>query len=227
MNTAIVIPAKNEQATIYNLVQSCNDIGDVIVINDGSIDNTERLARRAGAKVITHKESRHIAQSVLHGFETALTGKYDYIVQMDAGGSHHSLDMPHLLYPLEQNQADMVIGSRLIDGGSSEQPLLRWFLTRCGSMFVRFATGLEIKDLTSGYKAFNTKVLYDLYCTGAFGVIGARAHGFQFEFTQQVHLAGYRIKEVPIKYVATNSSLDNAVMWDAIKTLGRVWRRKR
>lgn len=230
MKIVTVIPAKNEYLTIYNLVQQCKTYGDVIVVNDGSSDNTAQLAQLAGAHVISHHIGKHIAQSVLDGFRIALSHYYScaIIIQMDAGGSHNPSAIPRLVKPIQDGRADMTIGSRLLyTKYTGKQTLLRRLLTQYGSWAVRKLTGMPYRDLTSGYKAFRTDMLHSLQDTGKFNTIKSYAHGFQFEFTHQIWLAGYRIKEIPIYYIATNSSLNCGVFWDAILTLWRVWGRRK
>lgn len=225
-NIAIVIAAYNEADNIADVVRKTAQYGEVIVVDDASTDDTAALARLAGATVVRHEVNTHIKQAFIDGFRHALRLGPTYIVQMDAGLSHDPDEIPTLVDALRE--ADMVIGSRCVDGGRLiKQPLRRRALSWGGSLLVRMATGMKIRDLTSGYKAYRRSVLQVLDARGFLDRLKARTFAFQFELSSCIHRLGYRIKEVPITYRATGSSLNLSVVWEALGIWMRLlWERQ-
>lgn len=218
---AIVIAAYNEADNITKVVEGCTQHGQVIVVNDASKDDTATLAERAGAMVVSHKTNTHIKQAFLDGFRAALDIGARRILQMDAGLSHDPGEIPRFLDALDD--ADMVIGSRFVPGGRLvDQPANRRRLSKVGSFLVRAATGMQVADLTSGFKGFRRHVLDALFAGDAIRHIRARAFAFQFELTYEVHRMGFRIVEVPITYTATGSSLNRKVVYEALGACGRL-----
>ena len=213
---SIVIAAYNEADTIAEIVARCRQYGEVIVVDDASSDQTASLALQAGATMLRHSSNTHIKQSFVDGFRQALTMNSRYIIQMDAGLSHNPDEIPKLLAPLREN-ADMTIGSRFIKGGALiNQPIHRRLLSQFGSALVRFATSMTIVDLTSGFKGYKGSVLSRLDSEGVLDRLRSRAFAFQFELTSEIYSRGFTIEEVPITYQATKSSLDKAIVLEAI-----------
>jgi predicted SAM-dependent methyltransferase/glycosyltransferase involved in cell wall biosynthesis len=223
---AIVIAAYNEADNMVEVVARARPHGHVIVVDDASTDDTAELARQAGATVLRHATNTHIRQAFVDGFRYALKSKAKYVVQMDAGLSHDAEEIPRLLGALDG--ADMVIGSRCIEGGwLVRQPFRRRALSWAGSLLVRAATGTRTRDLTSGFKAYRRGVLEHLDRRGILDRLKARAFAFQFELSSCIHRAGFRIEEVPITYRATGSSLNRAVVLEALWIwMGMFWRRR-
>lgn len=212
---AVVIAAYNEADNIADVVRKAAEHAEVIVVDDASTDDTGALARQAGATIVRHEVKTHIKQAFIDGFRHALRSGPKYIVQMDAGLSHDPDEIPTLVNALRE--ADVVIGSRCVDGGRLiKQPLRRRALSWGGSLLVRMATGMKIKDLTSGFKAYRRSVLQVLDARGFLDRLEARTFAFQFELSSRIHRLGYRIKEVPITYRATGSSLNLSVVWEAL-----------
>ena len=149
MKISVVFPAKNESATIGTMVsrvrQHYPDV-EVIVVNDGSTDNTAAVAEAAGAKVIYHAYSKGNGAAIKSGTRAA-TG--DVIVFMDADGQHEAADIPRLLTKLEQGH-DMVVGARQAGSQASVgRGLANGFYNRLAT----YMTGHRVEDLTSGFRA--------------------------------------------------------------------------
>jgi dolichol-phosphate mannosyltransferase len=221
--TAVVIAAYNEADNIAEVVSQARRHGEVIVVDDASTDETATLARQAGAALVRHETNTHIKQAFVDGFRCALQTDAKYIVQMDAGLSHSTDEIPNLVGAL--SDADMAIGSRCVNGGRLiNQPLRRRLLSWGGSLLVRRATGMKIRDLTSGFKAYRRSLLHGLDAEGVLDRLKARKFAFQFELSGHIHRRGYRIAEVPITYRATGSSLNHTVVVEALRIwLGLLW----
>jgi glycosyltransferase involved in cell wall biosynthesis len=152
MNISIVLPAKNEAKNITAVLQSIQALdlnAEVLVINDGSTDNTAELAELAGAKVISHPYSQGNGAAIKTGARNA-TG--DITVFMDGDGQHNPVDIPMFLQKMEEGY-DMVVGARNV---KSQASLLRRIGNAFYNRFATIMTGHKIDDLTSGFRAVKT-----------------------------------------------------------------------
>src|SRR5690606_8344659 len=116
----VIIPAYNEQGAIYHVVNGVRQAlphADVLVINDGSLDNTALEAEAAGALVVEHPFNLGIGGAVQTGLKFARNQGYDYVIRLDGDGQHNADEIQLLLDVLRSRQADMVIGSRFLDAG--------------------------------------------------------------------------------------------------------------
>jgi glycosyltransferase involved in cell wall biosynthesis len=145
---AVLIPAWNEEATVADVVGKIREVGlyDVIVINDASTDHTADRAAAAGAGVLSLPVNLGAWGATQTGIRFALKKGYRQVITMDADGQHLSSAIPHLLAPINAGNADMVIGSCTERGSHARKMAWRFF---------RGITGLEIEDLTSGFRAYD------------------------------------------------------------------------
>lgn len=149
MKLTIVLPAKNEAKNITAVLQSINSLNlgaEVMVINDGSTDNTAELARQGGAKVISHPYSQGNGAAIKTGARNA---NGDIIIFMDGDGQHNPVDIPMFLEKMEEGY-DMVVGARNV---KSQASLLRRIGNGFYNRFATLMTGHKIDDLTSGFRA--------------------------------------------------------------------------
>ena len=192
----VIVPAYNEGENIEKTVEEILSLklpAQVVVINDGSCDDTAFCARKAGAAVVSLPFNLGIGGAVQTGFQFALREGYDIALQVDGDGQHDSGCLKDLLKPLFSNQADMVIGSRFLP------PYLGYrssFVRRIGIHFfaylISFLTGVRITDPTSGFRAYNRKMI------GIFA--GEYPHDFpEPEAVVIAKRYGARIIEVPVK----------------------------
>jgi glycosyltransferase involved in cell wall biosynthesis len=185
-----ILPAYNEEVSIGSVVLRAREYADrVIVIDDGSLDRTAEVAELAGAEVIRHPRNRGKGAALKTGFE-ALNGS-DIIVTIDTDGQHDPADIPLLVEPIRTGQADMVNGSRYINGNKKDTPVYR----RLGQVILDKVTnldsGLTVTDSQSGFRAFSSK------SKDAFQF---KQNGLAIESEMLVDAAeaGLRIKEVEI-----------------------------
>jgi glycosyltransferase involved in cell wall biosynthesis len=145
---AVLIPAWNEEATVADVVSKIREVCpyDVIVINDASTDQTAGRAAAAGARVLNLPVNLGAWGAIQTGIRFALKKGYRQVVTMDADGQHLSSAIPHLMAPITAGNADMVIGSCTERGSQARKIAWRFF---------RGMTGLEIEDLTSGFRAYD------------------------------------------------------------------------
>ncbi|WP_027625717.1 glycosyltransferase family 2 protein [Clostridium lundense] len=166
MKYLAIIPAYNEEKNIYKVVREIKDSNfekgsnvefDVVVINDGSNDNTELEAKRAGAKVLNLGINLGIGGAVQTGYLYALYNGYDAAVQIDGDGQHSSKDLGRLANELNDSDVDMVIGSRFICKSNYKPSVCRKLGIRYFSKLVSFLCKSSYYDTTSGYRMVNKR----------------------------------------------------------------------
>ncbi|TAH34909.1 MAG: glycosyltransferase family 2 protein [Planctomycetota bacterium] len=215
----VVIPAYNEEETIEEVVRRSQKHCDVCVVDDCSKDRTpEILASIPGVHVVRHQQNTHIAGAVLDGMRYALGNGYDYAVTMDAGLSHNPDELPRFL---QCEPADLVIGAR--DPGQVQGvPLRRRVLSRCGTFLMNSALSdrnrngpKRLRDCTSGYRRYSRRAMEVLTTA----TLRSRAFDFLLESLAVLSRSGCSIREVPISYKFTNSSLN----WRIVREALRMW----
>jgi len=200
----MVIPTYNEAdnlAWIVDRVRRAVPEADVLVVDDNSPDGTGELADKLAAddpqvSVLHRVEKKGLGAAYLHGFKVALERGYHVIGEMDADGSHQPEQLPGLLTALEE--ADLVLGSRWVPGGSVVNwPLSRKALSRGGNLYTRLLLGIPIRDVTGGFRLFRRTTLeaIDLPSVQSVG------YCFQADLARRTVQAGLRVREVPIEFV--------------------------
>ncbi len=203
MRGLVIVPTYNERHNIESLVHAIMDLGqglDVLVVDDNSPDGTGEIAlgiKKANPRV--HVLSRPKKQGLKHaymaGYQWALSGAYDPIIQMDADFSHNPKAIP--LFLKEARSHDLVIGSRYMDGGGTANlGLHRLALSHLANRGLRHATDMPFTDLTSGYKCFKRKALLSI----DLGAVKSRGYIFQVEMSHLAWKNDLRIKEIPIVF---------------------------
>jgi len=210
----VCITAKNEEATIGEIVSSLRGY-PVYVADDGSSDDTGIVAQSAGAKtVVRHNKPWGIGPSLMQLWRMALEDGCERIAQLDAGGSHAPDQLSRLLWsgPI----ADVVVGSRFMKGSDYIGNPTRHYMSRLTTAMCNFAqVGAHHTDWTSGYRVFSAETVAYLLDRRYF----AKMHGWQIEVLAWAGYAGFSIAEIPISYIAGESSFDLKVANEAF----RVW----
>jgi dolichol-phosphate mannosyltransferase len=135
---------------------------------------------------------------------------------MDADGSHRPEDLPRMLAALEEQNADLVIGSRYVKGGKIVNwPLFRLLLSRCGNIYIHVVMGMKVRDVTAGYRIFRRSTLE------AIGLETVESGGyiFQTDLTRRVNNLGMKIVEVPITFVEREigvSKMNKSIMYESL-----------
>ena len=198
------MPTFNEAGNIQNAVSRLfenNSNVDLLIVDDSSPDGTGKLADdlATGNKRISvlHRAGKEgLGAAYIAGFRWAFERGYDYLVEMDADGSHRPEDLPKLLAVCEN--FDLVIGSRYVRGGKTMNwPFYRQWLSRGGNIYARIMLGSKLNDMTAGFRVFNAGFLknFDLES------INARGYSFQIEMAYRTIRSGGRTAEVPITFV--------------------------
>ncbi len=226
----VVLPTYNERLNLEAVLTGilAHPFTRVLVVDDGSPDGTgalaDELAARSGGRIeVLHRSGeRGLGVAYLDGIRRALTSDADAIGQMDADLSHDPKYLPDLLAGLEQDHADLVIGSRYLHGVSVVNwPLHRIALSAFANRYIRTVTGLSPRDCTSAFRIWRREALAKV------AVHNPRANGYAFltEMLYQAARAGLRITERPIVFVERqkgHSKVSNRVLMESLWTPWRL-----
>lgn len=212
-----IIPAYNEEECIVRTVKNITDYNkknkteyDVLVINDGSTDNTEKVLVDNKINHIKLINNLGIGGAVQTGYKYALENNYDYAIQFDGDGQHNVLYTEKILEPLRTNKADMVIGSRFIeDIDTFKSSAARRLGIKIISIFIKLTTGKKIYDTTSGMRAINRKLINEF--SGYYPV----------EYPEPVSTTlmlkkGYKVDEVSVEMNERESGVSSIRAWKNI-----------
>ncbi|KRA28244.1 dolichol-phosphate mannosyltransferase [Nocardioides sp. Root614] len=200
----MVVPTFNEAenlAWIVGRVRQAQPGVDVLVVDDGSPDGTGRIADELSADDpqvhVLHRTAKGgLGAAYLAGFGWAITQGYDVIGEMDADGSHQPEQLHRLLDAL--HDADLVIGSRWIPGGSVVNwPWQREALSRGGNLYVRVLLGISVRDATAGYRLFRRATLEKIRLQE----VRSTGYVFQTDMVTRTLRGGMTVREVPIEFV--------------------------
>jgi glycosyltransferase involved in cell wall biosynthesis len=153
----IVIPAFNEAATIGPIVRECRPFGLVIVVDDGSLDSTARIAAAEGAIVLRNPANLGKGASLWRGMLAALEARADKVVTLDGDGQHRPEDVPALLACSRKNPRRIVLGSRR--AGSRAAPRARYIANRVADFWISWAARQPIEDSQCGFRVYPAEVL--------------------------------------------------------------------
>ncbi len=190
---AIVIPAYNEEATIFDVVQAALKQSEkVIVVVDGSVDKTIEKLEGLPITLIIHEENKGKAASLWDGFMAALELDIDAIITIDGDGQHAAEDIPLLLNKAIEFPNDIIIGARLAD--KSAIPAKRYYANKLANFWVGWAAGYAIADSQSGFRLY-PKILFE-------NLKISTEHGFVFESEILIKAAQLGVYSHPVKIPA-------------------------
>jgi dolichol-phosphate mannosyltransferase len=203
----LVLPTYNEAQNLEPFVRAAlpalraaSDHAHILIVDDGSPDGTgliaDRLAAEDDAVNVLHRDRKDgLGRAYLAGFAWALDRGADLILQMDADFSHDPADIGRIVGATAE--ADVVIGSRYVPGGSiPEWSALRRLVSRLGCRYARTVLRIDVRDLTGGFKCLRRDVLERLDLSD----IQADGYGFQIEITYRALRAGFTVVETPISF---------------------------
>ncbi|GAA3612986.1 polyprenol monophosphomannose synthase [Kineosporia mesophila] len=219
----VIIPTYNELENlplILRRLRAAEPEAHVLVADDNSPDGTGELADQLAAADdhvhVMHRAGKQgLGAAYIAGFEWGLEQGYDVLVEMDADGSHPPEQLPDLLDRVEAG-ADLAIGSRYVDGGSSVNwPRRRQLLSKGANTYVALALNLHVKDSTAGFRAFRRTTLEKLDLHD----VDSQGYCFQVDLTRRAIRQGLRVDEVPITFVEREhgtSKMDQAIVVEAL-----------
>ena len=232
---AVVVPTYNEAENLPLLARRLFQLKlpntRLIVVDDGSPDGTGEvattLASEYGERLILIQRGRKmgLGTAYVDGFSRALAEGAQYVVQMDADLSHSPENVPELIRRL--GEADVVVGSRYVLGGGFDDSWgpPRRLLSRAGNLGIRATTGVRVRDTTSGFKAFRSRVLASL----DFAKLRSKGFAFQAEVASACQRKGFSVVEHPITFAARangESKMSVGIVLEAIwRLLPLRWKR--
>jgi glycosyltransferase involved in cell wall biosynthesis len=196
MKLVVMIPAYNEEETIGSVIKEiprdCYEKVELLVIDDGSVDNTVKEAERAGAdKIISFKRNKGLAPAFRAGLETALEMDADIIVNTDADGQYNGKEIPKLIKPIIEGKADFVLGSRF-RGSIEYMPIHKKVTNRIATFATRQVSRLPISDAQTGFRAFTSDAAFHLNVMSNYTYVQ--------ETLMQAANYGLVIAEIPIEF---------------------------
>lgn len=225
MKLTVLIPALNEAETIANTIQAIpqnlknvNKL-QVLVIDDGSIDETASKAKTAGAEVISHGVNKGVGTAFQTGLEWALRNQTDILVNIDADGQFDPKDIQKLIEPILSKKVDMVVASRFTQGRPENMSKIKYWGNKRMNKLINMLAGTKFEDVSSGFRAYNRDAMLHMNLLG------------KFTYTQEVFLdlslKGLRISQIPVqvKYFPTRKSrVAGSVFKYALKTSWIIFR---
>jgi dolichol-phosphate mannosyltransferase len=200
----LILPTYNEAGNLESLVEAARAklpaAARVLVVDDDSPDGTGRIAealaeRHANVHVLHRGRKEGLGPAYVAGFRQALAHGAGLVLEMDADFSHDPAYLPRLIDGAER--ADLVLGSRYVAGGGvSDWGPLRRAISRGGSSYARHVLGVDVRDLTGGFKCYRRKVLEAI----DLDAVRARGYAFQVEMTYRAIRGGFKVVEVPIVF---------------------------
>ena len=182
MSTVVIIPALNESKHIAKIITGAKQFGQVVVVDDGSVDNTYKLAKEAGAIIISHAKNMGYGKSILDGFKYAKENNYQTLITLDGDGQHEVNEIPNFLKALQSS--DLVIGNRFLS--NSNTPTYR----KLGIKTISKLNGVE--DSQCGFRAYNKQainIIADNLCE--------KGMGASIEILKIARAHNLKISEIP------------------------------
>ena len=215
----IIIPAYNEEKNIENVIESAikdAPFCDLIVINDGSTDNTEEIVKKHGVGIISHPFNLGYGESLYSGYKYAYNKNYKNVISIDGDGQHNPTEIKELINYLNEKKTDMVIGSRYLEDNKYKTSYIR----NIGSKLLSFTTSIilrkKITDTTSGFRILNKKTIefllnHDYFTSGYFGI----------DVIILLTLNNFKIDEIPIN---VNERVHGKSMFTLLQTFYYIYK---
>jgi dolichol-phosphate mannosyltransferase len=222
----VCVPTYDERENLAPLISAIFAAApevEVLVIDDASPDGTGALADELAARdprvhVLHRARKDGLGKAYLAGFAWALERGYDLVLEMDADFSHDPRTLPSLV--ARAADADLVLGSRWVEGGSTAGwGLPRRLLSAGGSLYARTILGVPVRDLTGGFKCFRREVLEAIDLPS----VASTGYAFQIELTYRAHRAGFRVTEIPIRFEDRRVGRSKMSGRIVLEAMGRVW----
>ncbi len=223
----VCLPTYNERENLEAMLRALAPLGvRVLVIDDNSPDGTGEIADRLAGELdfvsVLHRERKEgLGPAYLAGFHRALADGAEYVLEMDCDFSHDPKDVPRLIAACEAG-ADLALGSRYVEGGGTENwGAGRRLVSFGGSFYARAMLGVGVRDLTGGFKCYRRRVLETI----DLDAIHSKGYAFQIEGTYRTLRKGFRVVEVPIRFIdrtAGHSKMSRAIFLEAVVRVPRL-----
>lgn len=214
----IIVPAHNEEGSISyvidDLVRNCPNY-DILVINDGSVDNTSSIIHELKVNIIDLPYNLGLGGALQAGYIYASNNQYDFVIQFDGDGQHIAKEINKIFTPVKEGSVDYVVGSRFINYQGFVSSAMRrigiFFLSR----LIRGLSGAKIKDVTSGFRAVNRPVIEYL------------AKNYSWDYPEvealiEIQYKQFRILEVPVRMKERHSGESYLTYWKSLYYMVKV-----
>jgi len=223
--TLVIIPTYNEIENIETILEKTFSLNlglDILIVDDNSPDKTyEKVEEIIDSKqyddklhLLLRKNKEGLGKAYISGFKYALERDYQYIIEMDADLSHNPKYLHTFLEKIKEY--DLVIGSRYVEGGDSVNwSALRKLVSYGGSLYAKTILGIDINDVTGGYKCFRREVLESINLDALI----TTGYAFQIEMNYRASIGGFRVTEIPIIFedrVAGKSKISKKIFIEAL-----------
>lgn len=224
-DSIVIIPTYNEKENISNIIKAVFGLEhrfDILVIDDNSPDGTADIVKGMQQQ---YADRLHLMQrpgklglgtAYIAGFKWALEAGYDYVIEMDADFSHNPKDLTPLHDACAKQGADVAVGSRYITGVNVVNwPMGRVIMSYYASAYVRFITGMKVRDTTAGFVCYRRQVLETINLDQ----IKFKGYAFQIEMKFTAYKLGFKIVEVPIVFVNRvlgTSKMNSSIFGEAL-----------
>ena len=194
MNICILIPAYNESKKLKALLPELKKFNlDIIVIDDGSCDNTGDVARETGVIVIRHERNLGKGDALRTGFKSILIKEYDAVITMDADLQHDARDIPDFIKAYQSENFDIILGDRM-QGLPESMPWLRFWTNKITSSIISSLTGCLMKDTQTGFRLIRRKVLEDIK-------LSTSKFDTESEILIKALAKGFKVGAIPIRTI--------------------------
>jgi len=239
-NTLIIIPTFNEEKSIGILLSQLASLKlvdaessfEVLIVDDNSDDLTHATVQELHfpwVELHVRPKKDGLGSAYKYGFTWAKKRGYEFVIEMDADGSHRVQDLPEILNA--SSEFDLVLGSRWVKGGSIVNwPIQRRIISKVGNMYAQIVLAMDIKDSTSGFRRMRLSSLNFLEVDSVL----SKGYGFQVEVAYRFWKNNFRIKQVPIKFIERefgSSKMTSFIALEAFLNIGalgikRIFERK-
>lgn len=226
MKTIVIVPTYNEIENIPQLLKevqsACADV-DLLVVDDNSPDGTADFVAKESANnprvhLLKRQNKQGLGKAYIAGFHWAIERGYDWIVEMDADFSHRPVDLASMLS--KRDQADFIVGSRYVAGGSTVNwGLLRKIISRGGGFYSRWILGYPLRDWTGGFNAWKSSVLVGIDYLN----LKSNGYSFQIELKYRSLLKGFKGIEHPIVFEDRRVGQSKMSTKIVLEALYKVW----
>jgi dolichol-phosphate mannosyltransferase len=223
----VIVPTYNERESIETVLDGilkADPSVDVLIVDDNSPDGTgtiaDAYARTHPSVHVLHRPGKSgLGPAYIAGFSWAFDRGYDWVVEIDADGSHDPVVVPTLLGIARAVNADLVIGSRWVPGGRVDGwSVVRQLISRAGNSFARLALRSDIKDMTAGFRAIRVEALRQLHLD----TIASSGYCFQIEISDRIESAGGTVIEHPITFIERATGQSKMHVGIVIEALARI-----
>lgn len=238
-DSIILIPTYNEKENIEKIIRKVFTLSkdfNILIIDDNSPDGTAKIVKTLQEEyknrlyILERSGKLGLGTAYITGFKWAIQNKYDFIFEMDADFSHDPEDLVRLYNAAVSENADLVIGSRYITGVNVVNwPMGRVLMSYYASAYVRFVTGMKVRDTTAGFKCYRRQVLENIDLDN----IKMKGYAFQIEMKFTTWKLGYKIFEVPIIFTdrklgasKMSGGIFNEAVWGVMKMKIGSWFKK-